>query len=82
MAMAVGIEDIGTLMEAAAGRRVAIDYDTHIFIDAGLDSLTYMALIQSIEDEYNVWFSIMDLEPCLIVGTLVGLVNDKISEAV
>jgi long-chain acyl-CoA synthetase len=72
------MENVVRLIREAAPVAVAISEQTHMFTDLGLDSMTYMVLLRGIEEEYGFEFSIIEMEPCLVVGTLVETVKQRL----
>jgi len=54
-----------------------ITVETHIFTDLNFDSLSFIALLIQVEEEYNISFAITEIEQCLIIGPLIELIEEK-----
>ncbi|MDR1262503.1 MAG: AMP-binding protein [Oscillospiraceae bacterium] len=72
------MENVVQLIRKIAPAAAEIGEQTNMFTDLGLDSLTYMVLLRGIEEEYGFEFSIIEMEPCLVVGTLVETVKQRL----
>ena len=77
MAVRDTIEQIITRIKPAAD---PVTDDTNLYSDLCLDSLAFVRLLMEIETEYQIRFSIMEKESCLLVGRLIELVESRLKE--
>jgi acyl carrier protein len=50
---------------------------TNLYEDLGFDSLAFIKLILSVENEFSFTLAITEMEQCLVVGRLADLVREK-----
>jgi acyl carrier protein len=70
---------VGSLAESMRIDAAAIDENSRLFDEIGLDSTTVLGLLMTIEDELGIEFDTEDLEPHHFetVGTLAGFVREQ-----
>lgn len=56
------------------------DIKNNLYKDLGLDSLSFVKLLLSIENLYSITFDIMEIEFCLEVDFLIALTEKKVKE--
>lgn len=54
-----------------------VDKNSNLFLDLGFDSIMLANLIVEIEKEFNIVIELEEIGECLIVGSLISLVNEK-----
>lgn len=55
-----------------------ITKDSHLFLEIGVDSLSFITLITEIEDTFNINIEIENIGNCFFVKDLVKIVQKKI----
>jgi len=61
---------------------VQITEESNLYTDLGYDSLSFITLLQEIENTYFIIFNIAEMEMCLEVGYLIAAVENKLKETV
>ena len=50
---------------------------THLYFDLGIDSLAFVEFLLEIEQTFSIIIEISEMESCLLVGSLIANVKNK-----
>lgn len=69
------------LVETGRRSNAALSENTHLYLDLGYDSLSFMQLLLQIEELFHIRFSLPEMTTCLSLDQLIFLVEQKSAEA-
>ena len=71
-------EEIISMLEAVKCIPVPITENTNLFLDLGIDSLSFVKFLVRLEERYTISFDIAEMNQCLRLGRMVELTKSKV----
>lgn len=68
------------LLNSYNSRNIHISVESDLFLDIGLDSLSFIELIYDVERQFNLSIKLFEISKCVNVGNLITLVENKLKE--